>query len=119
MPPDGEGVRVRRVHSIAQRQKAVERVGGYARSGSFITGVGVDYETLFYHVPLDLPAQVLRYQNGRYSWQQWTRSGLSEQSGSAGVFPLLQQHPIFSVNEQVGGQDTRYFREQVSINLSP
>ncbi|GIV18293.1 MAG: hypothetical protein KatS3mg023_0044 [Armatimonadota bacterium] len=96
VPAEGEGVRVRRVHSIAQMQEAVGNIGGYARSGSFIKNVGVDYEPLFYGVPLDLPAHVLRYQNGRYSWQQWTRSGLSEQSGSAGVFPLLRQRPIFS-----------------------
>lgn len=119
VPAEGKGVRVRRVHSIAQRQLAVGEFGGYARSGSFIRKVGVDYEPLFYGVPLDLPAHVLRYQNGRYSWQQWTRSGLSEQSGSAGVFPRLQQRPVFSVNEQVGGQDTRYFREEVSIDLRP
>jgi hypothetical protein len=119
VPLDGEGVRVRRVHSIAQKKEVVKRIGGYKRTGSFVLGVSVDYLPLFFGVTLDLPAMVLRYDNGTLQWQDWIRTGISEQPNSAGVFPFLQQKPLFTVNEWVGGQDTRYFRETVSIDLRP
>jgi len=112
-------VRVRRVHFIAQKKEVVKRIGGYKRTGSFVLGVSVDYLPLFFGVTLDLPAMVLRYDNGTLQWQDWIRTGISEQPNSAGVFPFLQQKPLFTVNEWVGGQDTRYFRETVSIDLRP
>lgn len=61
VPPTGENVRVRRVHSITQRKEAVGRKAGgngYARSGSFIFNVGVDYAPLYFGVPLGSPAEV-------------------------------------------------------------
>jgi hypothetical protein len=118
VPATGEGVRVRRVHSIAQRRQAVGS-RGYTRSDSFIIGVGVDYDPLIFGVDLGQPAEVYRYRNGSFSWQRWTED-LSDQPGSAGVFPSLQQNPIFVLDERVGegGRYTRYYREIISIDLA-
>jgi hypothetical protein len=118
VPATGQGVRVRRVHSIAQRRQAVGS-RGYARSDSFIIGVGVDYDPLIFGVDLGQPAEVYRYRNGSFSWQRWTED-LSDQPGSAGVFPSLRQNPIFVLDERVGegGRYTRYYREIISIDLA-
>lgn len=101
----GAGVRVRRVHSIAQREQAVGSRGGYARSGSFILQVGVGYDPVWWRGSwIDPPAEVASFQGGSWNWQP--------QSVSISV---VRDFPNTSFVRSVLIQ--AYSREVISIDL--
>jgi len=106
LPGTMEGLRFRRVCSIAQTSLDTEQQRiGYVRTGSRVDIIGVGHSPVF-GVPIDPPAQVYRSPFP----EDWTAS-LTDQ---AGWFPQGVQPAVIRVNEI-----ERYRREILSINLSP
>ena len=98
--------RFRRVHSIAQREQAIENLGlrrqGYIRTGSFVQGMGVGFNVAeggWLEPPAQLQEGIL------YMWNDWTAGSTSLQGSfpASGIVNWVELNP--------------YSRELVNITL--